>query len=58
MEYDGVGHHTMVPQELRLPYMRHDEEVSHIQYLNAGFCLGNPSLRPGTAYAHPYMPHQ
>ncbi|RYC80623.1 hypothetical protein BFJ63_vAg16495 [Fusarium oxysporum f. sp. narcissi] len=58
MEYDDVGNHATIPQELRLPDMRHGEEITHTQYLNAGFCLGNLSLRPGTAYSHSYMPHQ
>jgi hypothetical protein len=58
MEYDDVGHHATIPQELRLPDMRHGEEITHTQYLNAGFCLGNLSLRPTTAYSHSYMPHQ
>ncbi|KAH7195073.1 hypothetical protein BKA60DRAFT_625949 [Fusarium oxysporum] len=57
MEYDEVGHHGTITQELRLPDMRHGEEVSHTQYLDAGVCLGNPSLHQGTAYSHPDMPH-
>ncbi|WKT53747.1 hypothetical protein QSH57_004331 [Fusarium oxysporum f. sp. vasinfectum] len=44
MEYDDVDHHATILKEFRLPDMRHGEEVTHTQYLNAGFCLGNISL--------------
>ncbi|EXM14018.1 hypothetical protein FoTM2_016940 [Fusarium oxysporum f. sp. vasinfectum] len=57
MEYDVVGHHGTIPQELCLPDMRHGEEVSQTQYLDAGFRLSNPPLHPGTPYSNPYIPH-
>ncbi|KAH7190491.1 hypothetical protein V3481_012191 [Fusarium oxysporum f. sp. vasinfectum] len=57
MEYDVVGHHGTIPQELRLPDMRHGGEVTQTQYPDAGFHLSNPPLHPDTPYSNPYIPH-
>ncbi|EXK24180.1 hypothetical protein FOMG_19082 [Fusarium oxysporum f. sp. melonis 26406] len=58
MKYDEVGHHGTIPQELRLPDMRHGEEASHVQDPDDGFRLSDPPLHPDTPYSHAYMPHQ
>ncbi|KNB19459.1 hypothetical protein FOXG_16732 [Fusarium oxysporum f. sp. lycopersici 4287] len=57
MVYDDVGHHGTIPQELRLPDVKHGEEFSHTQCLDARFRLSNPPLHPGTPYSNIYMPH-
>ncbi|EGU72006.1 hypothetical protein FOPG_18198 [Fusarium oxysporum f. sp. conglutinans race 2 54008] len=55
--YDDVGHHGTIPQELRLPDVKHGEEFSHTQCLDARFRLSNPPLHPGTPYSNTCMPH-
>ncbi|KAK7219110.1 hypothetical protein V2G26_007113 [Clonostachys chloroleuca] len=53
IEYNEVRHHGTMPEELRLPYVRHGEEASHTQYLGAVFRLSDPPLHPGIPYSHP-----
>jgi hypothetical protein len=57
MEYDDVGHHGTISQDLPPPDTRFDEEVSRAQYLDAGFCLSDPPLHLDTPYSHPYVLH-
>ncbi|KAH6954132.1 hypothetical protein DER45DRAFT_540275 [Fusarium avenaceum] len=56
-EYNEMGHHSTITQDLRLPDMRHGEEVSHTQYQDVGLYLGNPPLQPCTFYSHTHMLH-
>ncbi|WKT54107.1 hypothetical protein QSH57_004691 [Fusarium oxysporum f. sp. vasinfectum] len=55
MNYNNVGHHSIIPQGLPLPDV--SEESSSTQSLDAGFQLNNPPLQSGTPYSHRYISH-
>ncbi|KAF4334763.1 hypothetical protein FBEOM_11403 [Fusarium beomiforme] len=55
MEYNNVGHHSIIPQGLPLSDVR--EESSSTQSLDAGFQLNNPPLQSGTPHSHRYISH-
>ncbi|KAG7404470.1 hypothetical protein Forpe1208_v016009 [Fusarium oxysporum f. sp. rapae] len=57
MEYIEVGHHGTIPQALRQPDIKYGEEIIHIKYLDARFCVNYPPLNPGTPHSHPYALH-
>jgi hypothetical protein len=57
MEYDGIGNHGTIPQNLPVPDARYDDEVCRAQYLDSRFRLNDALLHPGTPYSNPYMPH-